>query len=307
MMNTPTKMTVALLALIAMSASYAQSDVSEANDTADTSEALKIAALEALIVAPPERALPLVTKVLDSNNNNEIKSRALFILSQIDLPEARQQLLDVAKTGDDELRQEAVRMIGIGGDADALAGLADMYNSGDENMREAVLEAYLIAGDTQAVANIAASAKNADEFENAVHMLGAMGAQDELRALRSNGVFPHVLIEAFAISGDLESLRELALDGSDTQRQANAIEALGIVGGDDVDQTLMQIYQGTDSAEIRESALSGMLISGYDEGVLELYRASDDVGEKRELLEMLTIMDSDRVFEVIDAALAGDR
>ena len=123
----------AVLALLAMSSSLAQS--------ADESEQLKIAALEALMSAPPERALPLVTKVLNSNNSNDVKSRALFVLSQIDLPEAQAQLLDIARSGDSELRGEAIRMIGIGGNAEALAGLADLYSSGDEDVRDAVLEA----------------------------------------------------------------------------------------------------------------------------------------------------------------------
>jgi HEAT repeat protein len=299
-MNTIVRTIATTFALLALSNAYAQGEVD------DPAETLKIAALEALIAAPSDRALPLVTKVLNSNNSNEVKSRALFILSQIDLPEAQQQLLEVARSGDAELSQEAVRMIGISGDPDALAGLTSMYSSGDEDLRDAILEAYLIAGETQAVADIAANAQDADEFEAAVEMLAVMGAQEELRALRSNGAFPEVMIEAFAISGDFESLRELALDGTDVERQARAIEALGIIGGDEVDQTLMDIYRNTASEDIRESALEGMLISGYDAGVLKLYRASDNVDEKRELLEMLAIMDSDLVFDVIDEAFAGD-
>ena len=297
----------AVLALLAMSSSLAQSVVSDAAQVADESEVLKIAALEALLSAPPERALTLVTKVLQSSNTNEVKSRALFVLSQIDLPEAQAQLLDVARDGDGELRGEAVRMIGIGGDAEALAGLADLYSSGDEDVRDAILEAYMIAGDNEAVFQIAANASDAEEFEAAVEMLGVMGAQDELRNLRENSDFSEILIEAFAISGDIETLRELALDGSDPELQARAIEALGIVGGATINATLLEIYRSTDSDEVREAALNGMLISGYDEGLLELYRASDDVKEKRRLLEILSVMGSDLVLEVIDAALAGDR
>ena len=48
-----------------------------------------------------------------------------------------------------------------------------------------------------------------------------------------------------------------------------------------------------------------MLISGYDDGVLELYKESTDAREKRDLLQMLAIMDSDAMMEVIDAALEG--
>jgi len=300
-MNTITKRLFAPLALLAMSTSFAQSDIE------DPAEELKIAALEALMSASDERALPLVLKVLNGNNSTEVKESALFVLSQIDLPEAQKQLLDIAHGDDAMLREEAIRMIGIGGSAEALAGLADMYSGGDEDTRDAVLEAYLIAGETELVARIAQNASDVDEFESAVEILGAMGALEELRALRSSGAFPEALIEAFAISGDFESLRELALDSSDLEQQSSAIEALGIIGGDEVNQTLMEIYRGSNSENIRESALDGMLISGYDEGVLELYRTSEDMNEKRELLEMMSIMGSDHIFEIIDAALEGDQ
>ena len=39
--------------------------------------------------------------------------------------------------------------------------------------------------------------------------------------------------------------------------------------------------------------------------MLELYRASDDDAEKRELLEYLVMMDSDAVWDLIDSALDG--
>jgi HEAT repeat protein len=267
------KLIIATVALLAMSASLAQTAVS---DVEDSTEILKIAALEALISAPPERALPLVIKVLDAENTDEVKERALFVLSQIDLPEAQTRLLDIARSDDPELSSEAVRMIGIGGNAEALAGLQDLYASGDEDLREAVLEAYMIAGDVDAVYTIATNASDADEFEGAVHMLGVMGAVDKLQSLSESSGFTEELIRA-----------------------------LGIAGGDDVNATLMQIYRGAETDDVREAALQGMLISGYDEGVLQLYKESTDVHEKRDLLQMMSNMDSDLMMEVIDAALAG--
>ena len=134
-----------VLALAAATGSWAQAD-----DTGNAEE-LKLAALEALIMAPPDRALPLVTKVLAGNHSDEVKSRALFVLSQIDNAEAQGQLVSVAQSSSGELQSEAIRMIGIGGNPEALAMLADMYTGGDANVREAVLEAYLIAGDTESM------------------------------------------------------------------------------------------------------------------------------------------------------------
>jgi HEAT repeat protein len=159
---------IAAIATLTMSTSLAQSDVSEVEDP---NEALKIAALEALISAPPERALPLVIKVLDADNTDDVKERALFVLSQIDMPEAQARLLDVARSGDPELSEEAVRMIGIGGNDETLAALADLYDSGDSDLRDAVLEAYMIAGDEDAIFAIASNATDAREFEGAVRML----------------------------------------------------------------------------------------------------------------------------------------
>lgn len=299
-----------LLALFATSSAVAQTSVSDVSDVTDVTretEELKLAALQALMMAPSERALPIVKKVLQGNNSDELKEGALFILSQIDLPEAQSLLLEFASSGDGEFRLEAIRMIGIGGNASALSELSGLYDSGDADLRDAVLAAYLIAGDSAAVYELAATTDDKDGFEEAVHVLGMMGAREELRRLRDRSGMSEVLIHAYAMSGDAETLREIALDGSNVERQAQAIESMGMVGGREVSDTLVEIYSNSDSEDIKEAALHGLLMSGYDEGVLQLYRESQDMGEKRELLEMLVIMGSDQIYDVIDQALSGNR
>ncbi|MCH8060731.1 MAG: HEAT repeat domain-containing protein [Proteobacteria bacterium] len=299
-----------LLALFATGTGVAQTSVSDVTDVTDVTrekEELKLAALAALMMAPSERALPIVKKVLHGNNSDDLKEGALFILSQIDLPEAQALLVEIARDGDSEFRLEAIRMIGIGGYDDTLSVLSSLYNSGDADMKEAVLEAYLISGNSEAVYELAANTDDEEAFEEAVNILGAMGARDELRKLRDRDGMSEALIGAFAISGDAETLREIALDGSNAERQAHAIEALGIVGGSEVSATLVEIYSGSASGEIKKTALHGLLISGYDEGVLQLYRESQDMGEKRELLEVLVIMGSDEIYDLIDDAFSGTR
>jgi len=300
-MNTVTK-----LLLTALLALYASNSIAQ-SDTTDDVEELKIAALEALIMAPPERALLLVRKVLEGDNSDEMKESALFILSQIDLPEAQTLLLETARQSDGDLMEEAIRMIGIGGDPAAMAALTELYDSGDGEVREAVLEAYLIADDANAIYEIAASTDNEEDFEEAVEMLAAMGATDELRKLRESKGLSESLIEAYAMSGDAESLRLLSMDDSNPELQVQAIEAMGMIGGEEVNATLVEIYRNSDSPEVREAAMDGLFMSGDDQGVLELYRSSQDAGEKKELLEYLVMMDSDSVWDVIDSALDGER
>jgi HEAT repeat protein len=269
----------------------------------DDAERLKMSALEALISAPPERALPIVRKVLSGDSSAKLKKRALFVLGQIDLPEARAQLIETARTGDKNLRLEAIRTIGIGGDPEALAELAEIYKTGDGDARSAVLEAYLIADDRNAVYQVAANTQDPGEFEKAVEVLGAMGATEELRALRDRPGMAEVLIDAYAIAGDVETLTAMASDGSDPGRQAQAIRGLAIAGGDGVGGVLVDIYRGTQSPNVKEAVREALLIADEDEAVLELFRASTDAAEKRELLQTLVIMDSDAVWDLINATL----
>jgi HEAT repeat protein len=291
--------TLAKLLLITLTLLLAAPGVSQADDN----DELKLAAIEALITAPDDKALPLVIKVLGGNHSDEVKEAALFILSQINAPEAHAILLKFASVESGELQYEAIRMIGIGG-GDGVSDLKSIYESGDSEAREAVLEALMIAGDKQAVFEIAEQAEGRD-FEDAVEMLAVMGARDELRLLRSTKGTSEALIEACAISGDFECLSELAADGSDTHLQIEAIESMGIVGGDRVDAALVEIYKGSSDEDIREAAMDGLMISGNDTGLLELYRSSEDSSEKKELLEYLVMMGSDEVWAIIDSALDG--
>ena len=268
------------------------------------SDELKLAAVEALITAPDDKALPLVQKVLAGNNSDEVKEAALFVLSQIDAAEAQSMILALARESNGELQAEAIRMIGISG-GENLSNLQSIYDSGDSEAREAVLEALMIAGDKQAVLNIAKTAED-DDFEEAVEMLAVMGAQDELRELRSTRGTSEALIEACAISGDFQCLQELANDGSNVEMQAEAIEAMGIIGGSEVDAALVEIYKNATNEDVREAARDGMMISGNNAGLLELYRASNDSAEKKELLQYLVMTGSDEVWAIIDSALDGD-
>lgn len=292
------KIILASLAIVAANTSNAQ-------ESADDAEQLKIAALEALMSAPADRALPIVEKVLAGNHSDEVKSRALFILSQIDMPEAQEILLTTARSQDGDLQLEAIRMVGIGGDPETLTALRSVYDAGDQDVKESVLHAYLISDDSAAVYDIAMNTTDDDEFKQAVHMLGIMGASEELAKLRDRDGPTESLIHAYAMSGDVESLRVLAMDSSNPEQQMQAMHGLSIAGGDEVGATLIEIYRSTDNTEVKESALHSMMIADYDEGVLELYRASQDAREKRDLLQMLVMMDSDAAIDIIDEALAG--
>lgn len=269
--------------------------------TAD--EELALAALEGLMAQDPERALPIITKVLAGPQSSLVKQRALFVLSQIDSPKAQEILLQTSRSPDAAMRREAIRSIGIGGDPKTLDALLPIYNAGGADVKGDVLQAWMIAGRKEPVYQVALNAKTEEEANEAIRMLGVMGATEELRKLGDRPKTSSGLIEAYALSGDLASLRKIAEGAGDRAVRIDAVRKIGIIDDDAARAALREIYARSTDAEIKEAALQGMLIADDQQGVLALYRAAKTTDEKRTLLRTLTNMDGDAALEAIDAAL----
>jgi hypothetical protein len=175
----------------------------------DDTESLKMEALKALMSAPPERALPIIAKVLKGNGSDELKRQALFVLGQIDLPESRALLLDTARTGDtSSARKRFARS------ASAAIGrmkeLGAIYAAETRTRRRRCWRRTSLPTTARACTTSPPHTQDPEEFERAVEKLGAMGATEELRSLRDRPVGGEALIRAYAIAGDVESLTAMA-------------------------------------------------------------------------------------------------
>jgi len=278
-----------------------RAEQSDRGPTAD--EELALAALEGLMAQPPERALPILKKVLAGSHTTLVKRRALFVLSQIDSPEARQILTQTSRSTDAGLRGEAIRSIGISGDRRSLDSLQEVYAAGNEDVKGEVLQAWMIAGHKEAIYQAAITAKNEDEANAAIRMLGVMGAAEELRKLGERPNAASGLVDAYALSGDLASLRKIAEGSGDKSRRIDAVRKIGMIQTDAGRTALRDIYSRSSDPELKEAALGGMLIGQDEQGVLALYRAAKTTEDKRALLRILSMMDGDAALQAIDAAL----
>ncbi|HKS55669.1 MAG TPA: HEAT repeat domain-containing protein [Steroidobacteraceae bacterium] len=299
--------TILMALLLAVSGTALAQTVNESNRPSKSKpseqESLALAAMEGLMQQPPERALPIIKKVLAGTQTPLVKKRALFVLSQIDSQEADDILLQTARSADSSMRTEAIRSIGIGGRDKSLAALQEVYNTGDADVKKQVLHAWMIADRKAEVFQVAANAKSEDEAAEAIHMLSAMGAVEELRKLGDRPNASDRLVEAYAISGDLQSLRKIAEGDKDPSVRAEAVRQIGIIDTDAARTALRDIYGRATNEEIKDAALQGLLIADDEQGVLALYRAAKSPEEKRNLLRTLTNMDGDAALQVIDDAL----
>jgi hypothetical protein len=285
----------------------ADSSRKEARRAPTEEEALALAALEGLMSMPPERALPILKRVLAGNQSNLVKSRALFVVSQIDTADAQKLLIDVAKQRDHPLRLEAIRNIGIGGESASLAVLKEVYANGDEATRKHVLEAWLIADRRAEVYQVALAAKSEAEADRAIATLAAMGAKDELRKLAAERKTSKNLMEALAVAGDLQSLKRIAETSPDPAMRAEAVRRMGIVESPEAKKVLREMYTSATDPKIKAAALDGLLIADDQQSVLEIYKAAKTPEEKRNVLRILSAMGGDAALAAIDAALEGKK
>jgi HEAT repeat protein len=282
-------------------------------DTGLADDDLADPALMGLMNAPPERALPLLQKVLASQRSIKVKKRALFVLSQIESSEAMNVVLDTAKNArEPELRREAIRMLGISGEKAAVERLTDIYTSSTSASEKAgVIEAWLIADRKDLVLKTARDEPDPGARRKAIEALGAMGASDELKQLfdaTKDAGNRRAIIHSLGVSGNTSALVSIA--GNTTLPQNERVEAthaLGIAGERGGEAALADLYAKADTPVLRDAALHGLLMTGDADAVAKLYRNARTMEEKKAVLRVLTMMDDDKAIDAIEHELGQER
>ncbi|HEX7180290.1 MAG TPA: HEAT repeat domain-containing protein [Thermoanaerobaculia bacterium] len=263
------------------------------NGAASENEELKLYALSGLIASDPDRALPMLRKFLQGNHSRHLKEQALFVVSQGDSPEARKILLDVARgAAHPELQLKAIEYLGIAGGGEALNEL--YRGSNRSEVRRAVLNAYLIADQKDGLFAVAQNDKDPLRGE-AINLLGAMGADKELRQLYRSESSPEVrrkVLEAMGIAGDVETLAEVARQEQNPSLRRQAIQGLGIHDSAKSAEALRSLYAASSDPGTRKAVLEALFIQSNARSLVEIYRAEKDREVRREIVRYLSLMDS---------------
>lgn len=117
----------------------------------ESNEDLKMLALNGILHSDPDQAIPLIDKLLKSNNSPKFKDRALFVLSQSSSPKAQQILVDVAKGGSNpDLQSKAIRYMATTGNKEARQQLLSLYNpSSDINVKKQIVRSLALMPSSQ--------------------------------------------------------------------------------------------------------------------------------------------------------------
>ncbi|HEY6050346.1 MAG TPA: tetratricopeptide repeat protein, partial [Thermoanaerobaculia bacterium] len=258
-------------------------------------EDLKLMAINSLMNTEPERAMPLLEKVLNGPASPKLKERALFVLSQSGSTRARGILADAArgKSGPD-LQEKAIHYLGVSGGRSNGELLEEIYASTpNREIKEKVLHAFMVSGNKDRILAAARGEKSPELRASAVHWLGTMGARAELwqmyRSETSTAV-KESLIHAMSIAGDTEHLAEIARTDGDTAARAKAIHGLGIAGRERSGAALLAIYRGEKNLELRKAVLHGLFIQNNARALVDIARTETDPNLKAEAVHRLSLM-----------------
>lgn len=144
---------------------------------------LRLQALGSLIRTDAAKVIPMLrTIALESGNAGESR-RALFYLAQSGRPEARLTVLEVAKTGPEDVRVAAVRELGRAGGPAAATELLQVYSTANERVKYQVVASLLQRDAAPALMRIAESEKDRRIRDIAISALGEAGGRQQLSML----------------------------------------------------------------------------------------------------------------------------
>ncbi len=261
-------------------------------------EDLKLMALNSLQNSDPERAVPILEKILQGNQSPKLKERALFILAQSDSPRAREILAVIAKgNANPDLQLKALNYLGVEGGKANLQLLSDIYaSSNNTNAKRAILHSYMIAGDKSHLLAAARNEQNADLKKEAIHQLGVLGAADELWELyqkEPSTDLKQAILHALFIGDDIDKIIDVARNDKDDKLRLAAIHWLGVMDSRKSSDTLVSIYEGTRDATIRNQVVQGLFVQDNAKALVSLARKETDVNMRKAIVSKLALMDSE--------------
>jgi hypothetical protein len=265
---------------------------------------LKMLAIQGLMNSDPERAMPLLEKVLNGTATSREKSKALFVIAQSGSPEAR-QILDRIASGQSnpELQRKAVEYLGIFGGGEARKTLAAVYaKTGDESVRRAVLRSYMISGDKDDLFAAAKNEKSEELRREAIRQLGLLHGTSELEQLyqkENSADVKREILQAFFLAGDSARLVEAANGEKEPELRRTAIRNLGLINSADSAKALQTLYAKETDRGLREEVLNAYFLQGNASALVAIARGEKDPELKKVAVSKLSLMHSKEAIEYL--------
>jgi HEAT repeat protein len=259
-------------------------------------EEIKLIALNGLMNSDPERAVPMLQKILQGDQPERVKDHALFVLARSGSPKARAVILAIARgQGDRKLQRKALDDVAMFGGKEGREELAQIYATSDDiEVKKSILRGFMVSGERDRVLTAAKSEKNPELRREAVRQLGVMGAGDELWQLYQNEPSQDIkreIIRSLFVGGQVDRLLGVAQNEKDDELRREAIRSLGLLGPRTADP-LTALYQNEKSIDIRKEIMNAFFLQGNTKALINLARTEKDPVLRKTAVQKLSLMNS---------------
>ncbi len=273
-----------------------QSSGQRVSPESESTDELKLLALEGLVQSDPDRAYPILDKLLKGPQSPSLKKRAIYVLALSNSPRSQQLLEQLARGGSNpDLQMAAIQYLGrTGKDANKSVVLFEIYNaSPDANVKRAVLRELASNRDKDHLMQIAKSDKSVEMRQEAIRMLGGSTAGPEMWALYQSETDPDVKRTILDyISGSTDRLIEVAKIEKDAKLRRSAIQRLGSVRATPATDALEQIYATEQDHEVKRAIIDAFAGQHNAKALVDVGRKESDLELKKTILRRLVDMKS---------------
>ena len=274
-----------------------QSNGQSVKPTDQGDEELKLMAIQGLMNSDPQRAMPLLEKVINGSGTPKEKSRALFVLAQSGSPQGREIIGRIAKgQSNPELQREAIKYLGLFGGAQSRQIMAEVYASNpDASVRRAILRAYMLGGDKERLFAAAKSEKDESLRREAIRQLGLVHGVSELEQLyqmETSTDLRREILQAFFLAGESGKLVQAAQSEKDPELRRTAIRNLGLIHSDESGKALQAIYSREADRGLKEEVLNAYFLQGNASALVAIARNEKDPELRKTAVSKLSLMHS---------------
>ncbi len=260
-------------------------------------EDLKLMAIDGLLASDPDRAIPMLEKILQGNQSRQLKERALFVLAQGGSARAKDIVATLARGGaKPELQSKAIEFLGLFGGAESRQTLAEIYASATSpEVKQTVLNSFMLSGDRERLIAIAKDEKSAELKGAAINQLGVLGARTELwQMYQAAGTADQKeqILNALFVAGDVDKMIQLAQTEKDPEARVAAIQRLGVFGAGKTSSILVSMYQTEKDPETRKHVLDALFVQGNAKVLIDFARKEKDPELRKEIVTRLALIGS---------------
>jgi TolA-binding protein len=285
-----------------------QSSGQKVSPESESNDELKLLALEGLAQSDPDRTVGILEKLLKGPQSPSLKKRAVYVLALSNSARSQQLLEQIARGNgaNPDLQMTAIQYLGSRGkDANKSNVLFEIYNaSSDNNVKRGVLSALLSNHDKDHLLQIAKTDKSPEMRQEAVRMLGSLGAQPEIWQLYQSETDPDVKRSILDyVSGSTDRLIEIGRTEKDAKLRRAAIQRLGSVKASSASDALVQIYGTEQDPQVKRTIIDVLYSQRNATALVNIGRKEQDLEMKKNIVRRLVDMKSPEATQFLEEIL----